>query len=102
MRQSGWSAVLRRRGVQTTRRDGRPHSACNLLKRAFSAEQPNRKWRVDITAIATDEGWLYLAGVLDLFSRRIVAWAMDEHMPDELTQAALDMASLQRQPPADV
>ena len=57
---------------------------------------------MDITAIATDEGWLYLAGVLDLFSRRIVGWAMDEHMPDELTQAALEMAILQRQPLPDV
>jgi Transposase and inactivated derivatives len=99
MRQSGWSAVLPRRRVQTTRRDGRSQSSCNLLKREFTAAQPNRKWLVDITAIATDEGWLYLAGVLDLFSRRIVGWAMDEHMPDELTQAALDMAILQRQPP---
>lgn len=102
MRQFGLSAVLPRRRVQTTRRDGRPPSACNLLKREFSAEQPNRKWLVDITAIATDEGWLYLSGVLDLFSRRIVGWAMDEHMPDELTQAGLEMAILQRQPPADV
>lgn len=102
MRQSGLSAVLPRRRVQTTRRDGRPHSACNLLKREFTAEQPNQKWLVDITAIATDEGWLYLAGVLDLFSRRIVGWAMDEHMPDELTQAALEMAIVQRHPPAEV
>jgi putative transposase len=102
MRQSGLSAVLPRRRVQTTRRDGRPHSTCNRLKREFTAEQPNRKWLVDITAITTDEGWLYLAGVLDLFSRRIVGWAMDEHMPDELTQAALEMAILQRHPPADV
>lgn len=56
MRQSGWSAVLPRRRVQTTQRDGRLHSTYNLLKREFSAEQPNRKWLVDITAIATDEG----------------------------------------------
>src|SRR5262249_7464546 len=48
---------------------------------------------------ATGEGTLYLAGVLDLFSRRLVGWAMDEHMPDELTQEALEMAILQRKPP---
>ncbi len=53
---------------------------------------------MDISAIATDEGWLYPAGVLNLFSRRIVGWAMDEHMLDELTQGALGMAILQRRP----
>jgi transposase InsO family protein len=74
----------------------------NLLDRAFTAEAPNRKWLVDITAVETDEGSLYLAGVLDLFSRRLVGWAMDEHMPDELTQEALEMAILQRQPPAEL
>lgn len=100
MRQAGLSAITPRRRVQTTQPDGRPPSACNLLQRDFRATQPNQKWLVDITAVATDEGWLYLAGVLDLFSRRIVGWAMDEHMPDELTQAALEMAILQRKPPA--
>ena len=102
MRQAGLSALMPRRRVQTTHRDGRPQSACNLLKRDFTAAQPNQKWLVDITAIATDEGWLYLAGVLDLFSRRIVGWAMDEQMPDDLTQAALEMAILQRRPPAEL
>jgi transposase InsO family protein len=72
------------------------------LARDFTADAPNRKWLVDITAIATDEGTLYLAGVLDLFSRRLVGWAMDEHMPDELTQDALEMAILQRKPPAQL
>ena len=51
---------------------------------------------MDITAIDPDEGPLYLAGVLDLFSRRLVGWAMDEHMPGELTQEAFEMAILQR------
>jgi putative transposase len=102
MHQAGLSAVLPRRRVNTTQHDGRAHSACNRLKREFTAQRPNQKWLVDITAISTDEGWLYLAGVLDLFSRRIVGWAMDEHMPDELTQAALEMAILQRKPPAEL
>ena len=102
MRQAGLSAITPRRRVQTTQSDGRPPSARNLLQRDFRANQPNQKWLVDITAVATDEGWLNLAGVLDLFSRRIVGWAMDEHMPDELTQAALEMAILQRKPPAEL
>jgi transposase InsO family protein len=57
---------------------------------------------VDIPAIATDEGPLYWAAVLELFSRRLVGWAMDEHMPDELTQEALELATLQRRPPAQL
>ena len=68
------------------------------MARDFTADAPNRKWLVDITGLWTDEGWLYLAGVLDLFSRRLIGWAMDEHMPDDLTQEALQMAILQRRP----
>lgn len=70
-----------------------------MLARDFTAVAPNRKWLVDLTGLWTDEGGLYLAGVLDLFSRRLVGWAMDEHLPHELTQAALEMAILQRHPP---
>lgn len=79
--------------------DGQQHSVCNVLARDFTVDTPNRKWLVDITRIWTDEGWLYLAGVLDLCSRRLVGWAMAEHMPDELTQEALEMAILQRRLP---
>jgi transposase InsO family protein len=100
--QAGIKAAVPRHRVQTTLRDGKDHCATNLLKRDFSADAPNRKWLVDITAVSTDEGCLYVAGVLDLFSRRLVGWAMDEHMPDELPQAALEMAILQRQPPAQL
>jgi putative transposase len=92
-------ATSPRRRLRTTQSDGQQHCACNVLARDFTADAPNRKWLVDITSIWTDEGWLYLAGVLDLFSRRIVGWAMDEHMPDELTQEALEMAILERRPP---
>jgi putative transposase len=99
MRQAGLDASPARRRTHTTQADAQPHSVRNLLDRDFTAEAPNRKWLVDITAIWTDEGWLYLAGVLDLFSRRLVGWAMDDHMPDELTQDALEMAILQRRPP---
>jgi putative transposase len=102
MHQAGLNATSPRRQVRTTQADGQPRSVNNVLARDFTADAPNRKWLVDITGIWTDEGWLYLAGVLDLFSRRIVGWAMDEHMPDELTQEALEMAILQRQPPAEL
>ncbi len=99
MREAGLNATPPHRRVTTTQRDGQQRSVCNLLSRDFTADAPNRKWLVDITAIGTAEGPLYLAGVLDLFSRRLVGWAMDEHMPDELTQEALEMAILQRRPP---
>jgi putative transposase len=99
MREAGLNATAPRRRVTTTQRDGQEHSVCNLLGRDFTADAPNRKWLVDITSIDSDEGPLYLAGVLDLFSRRLVGWAMDEHMPDELTQEALEMAIVQRRPP---
>jgi putative transposase len=99
MRAAQLNATPARRRPHTTQSDGQQHSVCNVLARDFTADAPNRKWLVDITGVWTDEGWLYLAGVLDLFSRRLVGWAMDEHMPDELTQEALEMAILQRRPP---
>jgi transposase InsO family protein len=72
--------------------------ADNVLDRNFGALAPNEKWAADITYIPTDEGWVYLAIVLDLFSKKIVGWAMREHMRTELPLAALMMA-LQRQKP---
>jgi putative transposase len=72
----------------------------NLLDRQFAADQPNQKWAVDITYIPTGEGWLYLAGVLDLCSRRIVGWSMADHMRSELVRDALEMAIVQRGPQA--
>ncbi len=73
-------------------------AAPNRLKRDFSAAEPNRKWVADITYIATQEGWLYLAVIMDLFSRRIVGWAMSSRMTGDLTMRALDMAILRCQP----
>ncbi len=99
MRTAQRDATPARRCARPTQSDGQQHSVCNVLARDFTADAPNRKWLVDITGVWTDEGWLYLAGVLDLFSRRLVGWAMDEHMPDELTQEALEMAILERRPP---
>jgi putative transposase len=70
----------------------------NRLDRQFKAELPNQKWAVDITYIPTDEGWLYLAGVLDLCSRKIVGWSMADHMKTELVSDALTMAITRRGP----
>jgi transposase InsO family protein len=72
--------------------------AQNQLDRQFTAELPNQKWAVDITYIPTDEGWLYLAGVIDLCSRKIVGWSMADHMRTDLTSDALKMAIAHRQP----
>jgi transposase InsO family protein len=70
----------------------------NLLNREFAADRPNQKWVTDITCIPTDEGWLYLAGVLDLFSRKIVGWAMADHLRTDLVSEALQMAIQHRCP----
>jgi putative transposase len=72
----------------------------NVLGRQFQAHLPDRKWVVDITYIPTDEGWLYLAGVLDLCSRKIVGWSMAEHLRAELPADALSMAVARRCPDA--
>ena len=72
--------------------------APNVLQRDFAATAPNQKWLADLTYIPTAEGWLYLALVLDLFSRKLVGWAMSETMPQELTLAALDVALGWRDP----
>jgi putative transposase len=72
--------------------------APNLLRRNFAAEAPNRVWVGDITAVRTRAGWLYLAVVIDLFSRRVVGWAADTHMRTELVLAALSQAVRLRRP----
>ena len=88
----------RRRRVKTTdSRHGLP-IAPNYLNRDFSAEHPNEKWVADITYIDTAEGWLYLALVLDIFSRKVVGLAMETHLETSLVEQALRMALSQRQP----
>ena len=72
--------------------------APNVLERDFKATAPNQKWLADLTYVPTDEGWLYLALVLDLFARKIVGWAMSDTMPQELTLAALWVALGWRDP----
>lgn len=82
----------------TTKRNKAHRVAPNLLKGDFRADRPNQKWLADISYIRTLEGWLYLASIEDLFSRRIVGWAMSERITSQLSLAALKMAVLQRQP----
>ncbi len=102
MRLRGLRAKQTKRYKTTTKRHKADPVAPNLLKRDFVAEQPNQKWLTDITYIPTLEGWLYLAAVLDLCSRRIVGWAMSGRMTSDLTRDALKMAIRQRQPGADL
>ena len=72
--------------------------AANLLGRQFQAELPDRKWAADVTYVPTSEGWLYLAAVIDLCSRRIVGWSMADHMRTDLASDALGMALARRRP----
>jgi putative transposase len=88
----------RRRHPRTTQRDPHAQPAPNLLHQEFAALAPNRKWASDITYIDTAQGWLYLAVVIDLFSRRVVGWAMQPHIDAALVQQAWQMALTQRQP----
>jgi transposase InsO family protein len=100
MRLRGLQAKQTKRFKTTTKRNKAHPVAPNLLKRDFAADRPGQKWLADITYIATLEGWLYLAAVLDLYTRRIVGWAMSDRMTSDLTIAALEMALLRRQPDA--
>jgi putative transposase len=89
-----------RHRVQTTDSHHDHPIAPNRLAQAPKASAPNQLWGADITYIDTGEGWLYVAGVLDLYSRKIVGWAMSEHIDTSLVLKALDMALLHRAPPA--
>ncbi len=99
MRQRQVRARGKRRFVPCTTESVHPHRlAPNRLERCFEAKKPNCKWVADITCIPTDQGWLYLAAVLDLYSRRIVGWSMAEHMRTSMVGDALTMAVQQRCP----
>lgn len=102
MRDKQLSARKKRHKVRTTNSNHRLPVAPNLLLRNFEASAPNKKWMADITFIETREGWLYLAGVLDAYSRKIVGWAMSQHHDAELVKTALHMALLSRHPGADL
>jgi len=100
MRQAGLRVKSRRPYKVTTRSHPRLPVADNVLDRDFTAAHPNQKWVADITYIATDQGWLYLATVMDLFSRKIVGWSMNPRMKTDLVSDAFQMALLQRCPEA--
>jgi putative transposase len=89
----------RRFRVMTTQADPTAAAAPNLLKQRFAASAPNRVWTADITAIPTGEGWLYLAVLLDLYSRRVVGWATRSTLASDLVCAAWHMALARRRPP---
>ena len=98
MRQEGLKGQRKYRRIVTTNSRHAFPVAPNLLNRGFHAERPNQKWVGDITYIRTAEGWLYLAGVLDLFSRKVVGWEMSSFIDADLVERALRMALYQRQP----
>jgi putative transposase len=99
MREHGIRARTGRKFVPRTT-DGRHEQpvAANVLDRQFDADLPDRKWAADITYVPTGEGWLYLAGVIDLCSRKLVGWSMAEHMRSDLVADALRMAITRRRP----
>ena len=83
---------------RTTLADPSKQPAANVLNREFTATAPNQKWVTDITYLATTAGWVYLAAVIDLFSRRVVGWAVSSSLATELVQAALQDAIEKRRP----
>lgn len=98
MRQMGLKARWKRKFIHTTNSRHDLPVAANVLDRCFKPSAPNRAWVADITYIRTERGWLYLAAVLDLYSRKVVGWAMAPSMPAELVCTALRMAIALRQP----
>ena len=100
LKKAGLVGVSRRKWIHTTVRNRNARPAPDLVERNFAAPQPNCLWVADITYIPTWAGFLYLAVVLDVFSRRIVGWAMETHLRTELVLEALDLALWQRRPAA--
>jgi transposase InsO family protein len=98
MREQGLVGRRRRRFRITTDSSHGLPVAPNLLKREFRTDAPNKVWVTDITYLWTREGWLYLAVILDLYSRAVVGWSMSESLSRELPLAALDMALRSRRP----
>ena len=98
MREARLAGASRRRGTRTTTRDAGARPAADLVDRNFQAEAPNRLWVADITYVPTWTGFLYLAVVLDAFSRRVVGWAMGFDLRAQLVLDALNMALGQRRP----
>jgi len=102
MRQAGLTGAQRRRYRGTTRQNPNAVAAPDLVQRNFTASGPDQIWVADITYVSTGEGWLYLATVLDAWSRRVVGWAMDETLRTALVVDAFNMAVWNRRPAAEV
>jgi putative transposase len=100
MREHGIRARHKRRFKATTDSKHSLPIAANVLERNFSPEAPNRVWTADLTYVWTDEGWLYLAVVLDLFNREVVGWAIKPRMSSDIVFDALTMAWFRRRPEA--
>ncbi len=100
MREEEIAAKRKRSRVRTTKRDEAHPVAPNLLNREFHAEEPNRKWVTDITYIPTKQGWLYVAAILDLYSRMVVGWSMSGNCDEKLVEHALEQALARRHPKA--
>ncbi len=98
MRVAGVAGISRRKATRTTVRDARARAAADLVERNFTAEAPDQLWVGDITYIPTWAGFLYLAVVLDVFSRRVIGWSVANHLRTGLVLDALDMALWQRRP----
>jgi transposase InsO family protein len=98
MRDAGLRGVSRRRWISTTQRQPDARPAPDLVQRHFNADRPDQLWVADATYVPTAVGFLYLAVVLDVFSRRVVGWAMGNHLRTALMLQALDMALAQRHP----
>ena len=92
MNELGIAGISRRRATGCTRRNPIASLFPDLVKRHFVADRPGQLWVADITQHPTDEGWLYIAGVLDVFSRRVVGWAMGDRATADLVTRALTMA----------
>ncbi|MDP8929519.1 MAG: IS3 family transposase [Actinomycetota bacterium] len=92
MREHGWTGVMGRIRVPTTRRDNNAAPAADLVARGFNPDAPDRIWAGDVTYLPTAQGWLYLATVLDLYSRRVIGWALADHLRAGLVCDALTMA----------
>jgi putative transposase len=102
MRAAGLQGVHRRKRAKTTKQDRSAAPAPDLVIRNFSAETPNNLWIADITYVRTWSGWLYLAVVIDVFSRKVVGWSMADHLRTELVIDALDMALWNRRPVSEL
>ena len=100
MRQAGIAGIYRRRRRGCTRRDPAAQPADDLVNRAFDPAEPDRLWMMDVTEHPTGDGKIYLAVVLEAFSRMVVGWSIADHMRAELVVDALQMALWRRRPPA--